>query len=193
MFVADGDAECFVEWAFLVGAGRLNTACNVSKTLSDLPDLLCVEWGFLLSGDGGECVELRLRCFLVSLCVVDPLGDDGWVGSGFEGCLVAGESSLAVLDRLACLSPLGCMRFCCACCGACEGERFDGGGEPVGGEGPGDPRVQGVADDVFAQVDGVGVGEVGVQGLFLVFEFAAVVDVVADGGGIASCARTGCT
>jgi hypothetical protein len=65
-----------------------------------------------------------------------------------------------------------------------EGERFDGGGEPVGGEGSGDPPVRRPADGVFAQVDGARVGQAGVEGLFLVFEFAAVVDVVADGGGL---------
>lgn len=92
MFVTDGDAEGFVERAFLVGVGRVDAVCYVSRTVSDFSDLLGVEWGLL-----------------VLLCCVDPLGDDGWVRSGFEGCLVAGESSLAVPDRLARLGPLGCV------------------------------------------------------------------------------------
>ncbi|MPY50451.1 hypothetical protein [Streptomyces acidicola] len=150
MFVTDCEAWGFVEWAFLVGVDRLDTLCNISEALGHLSDLLCVEWGFLLPGDGGECVELLLRRLLVLLRVVDPLGDDGWVGSGFEGCLVAGKAPLAVLDCLACLGLLGCVGLCGACCGAGVGEGFDGGGEPVGGEGPGDPLVQGPADDVFA-------------------------------------------
>ncbi|AVH55392.1 MULTISPECIES: hypothetical protein [Streptomyces] len=68
--------------------------------------LLGVERGFLLPGGGGERVEFLPRRFPVSLRLVDPLGDDGGVGSGFEGGLVAGESAFAVLDRLACLSLL---------------------------------------------------------------------------------------
>jgi hypothetical protein len=82
--------------------------------------------------------------------VISLVGDDGWVGSGFEGCLVAGESSFAVLDRLACLGLLGCAGLCGARCGAGVGEGGEGGGEPVGGGGPGDPLVQGTAHDVFA-------------------------------------------
>ncbi|GAA3831113.1 hypothetical protein [Streptomyces chiangmaiensis] len=83
----------------------MDTLCNVSKTLSHLSDLVRVERGFLLPGDGGERVEFLPRRLLVSLRLVDPLGDDEGVGSGFEGCLVAGESSLAVLDRLALRVP----------------------------------------------------------------------------------------
>ncbi len=71
---------------------------DVSKTLSDFSDLLRVEWGFLLPSGGGERVEIFARRRPVSLCLVDPLGDDGWVGSRFEGCLVAGESSLETRD-----------------------------------------------------------------------------------------------
>ncbi|MBA2810180.1 recombinase family protein [Streptomyces sp. KM273126] len=62
----------------------MDTLCNIFKAFSHPWDLLCV--------------ELLLRRFLVLLRVVDPLGDDGWVGSGFEGCLVAGKAPLAVLD-----------------------------------------------------------------------------------------------
>ncbi|GGT06304.1 hypothetical protein GCM10010254_28440 [Streptomyces chromofuscus] len=74
------------------------------------------------------------------------MGDDGGVGAGFEGGRVAGEAPLALLDRLACLGLPGCVGPCCDCCGAGVGEGFEGGGEPVGGEGPGDVPVQDVAD-----------------------------------------------
>ncbi|WP_262505538.1 hypothetical protein [Streptomyces sp. TRM68367] len=43
MFVADGDAQGFVQRAFLLGVGSLDSLRNVSKTLSDLSDLLRVE------------------------------------------------------------------------------------------------------------------------------------------------------
>ncbi|MEU9385985.1 hypothetical protein AB0D38_35765 [Streptomyces sp. NPDC048279] len=112
MFVADGDAQGFVERAFLVGVGRVDALCNVSKAFSDLPDLSRIERGLLLPGDGGVRVELLLRRVLVSLGLVDPLGDDGWVGSDVEGCLVRGEPAFAFLDRLARLGLLGgaCLR-----------------------------------------------------------------------------------
>ncbi|MEV6116168.1 hypothetical protein AB0L59_27665 [Streptomyces sp. NPDC052109] len=91
MFVADSDAQGFVERAFLACGSSLDALRNISKTLNDLPDLLRVERGSHLPGDGGVCVELLLRRALVPLCVVDPPGDDGGVGSGVQGCLVAGE------------------------------------------------------------------------------------------------------
>ncbi|MGJ5752109.1 hypothetical protein [Streptomyces puniciscabiei] len=107
MFVADGDDQGVAERAFLLGGGSLDALCDIPKTLSDLPDLSRVERDLVLSGDGGVRVELLLRRVLASLGLVDPLGDDGGVGSGVEGCLVAGEAPLAVLDRLACLGLLG--------------------------------------------------------------------------------------
>ncbi|MFF3909721.1 hypothetical protein ACFYZJ_27935 [Streptomyces sp. NPDC001848] len=157
---------------------------NLSETLSDLPDPSRVERGLLLPGDGGVRVELPLCRVLVPLGAVDPLGDDSGVGSGVEGCLVAGERPLAFLDRLAGLGLLGGVGLWGACGGARVGERFDGGGEPVRGEGPGDPPVQGLAHDVFPQVDGALARQVGVEGGFLLFELAAVVDAAADGGGL---------
>ncbi|MFF3919714.1 hypothetical protein ACFYZB_41110 [Streptomyces sp. NPDC001852] len=43
MFVADGDAQGLVERTFLLGGGDLDALCNISKTLSDMPDLSRVE------------------------------------------------------------------------------------------------------------------------------------------------------
>ncbi|MER6566271.1 hypothetical protein ABT288_08795 [Streptomyces sp. NPDC001093] len=105
MFVADSDPRGLVERAFLLDGGNLDTLCNISKTLSDLPDLSRLERRLLLPSDGGVRVELLLRRVLVPLGLVDPPSDDGGVGSGLEGCLVAREAPLALLDRMACLSP----------------------------------------------------------------------------------------
>ncbi|MEU6506050.1 hypothetical protein [Streptomyces sp. NPDC046942] len=138
MFVADSDAQGLVERTLLLDGGGLDALSDLSKTLSDLPDLSRVERDLLLPGDGGLCFELLLCRVFVPLGLVDPLGDDGGVGAGVEGCLVAGEPPLAFLDRVACLGLLGGVGLGGACCGAGVGERFDGGGEPVGGEGPGD-------------------------------------------------------
>ncbi|MEU8690594.1 hypothetical protein [Streptomyces sp. NPDC048665] len=85
MFVADCDAQGVVERTFLLDDGDLDALCNISKTLSDLPDLSRVERGLLLPGDGGVRVELLLRRVLVLLGRVDPLGDGGGVGSRVEG------------------------------------------------------------------------------------------------------------
>ncbi|MDF3298744.1 hypothetical protein P3H78_08885 [Streptomyces sp. K1PA1] len=162
----------------------MDTLCDVSESVSDHPDLVGGEGWFLLPGDGGQCVKLLLCRFPVTLRVVDPLGDDGGVGSGAEGGLVAGEASLAFLDRLAGLSLLGSLGLCCARCDAGLVECGDGGGEPVRVEGPGDPCVQCPADDVFAQVDGARVVESGVEGCFLFLVLASVVDAVADRRGL---------
>lgn len=132
-----------------------------------MPQRLSVISRICWASSGGSFFRLTagarraLSVPLVFLRIVDPSGDGGRVGSGFEGGLVAGESAFAVLDRLAGLGLLGCLRLCGACRGARVGECFDGGGEPVGGEGPGDPLVQGLAHDVFPQVDCAGVGEAG--------------------------------
>jgi hypothetical protein len=112
VFVADGHAQGLVERTFLLEGGSLDSLCNLSGTLSDLPDLSRVPGagGLFLPSDGGVRVELLLRRVLVPLCLVDPLGDDGGIGAGVEDCLVAGEASLAFLDRLPCLSLLGLSR-----------------------------------------------------------------------------------
>ncbi|MER7837916.1 hypothetical protein ABTY98_18930 [Streptomyces sp. NPDC096040] len=43
MFVADGDTQGFVERTLLGDGGNLNALRNISKTLSDLLNLLRVE------------------------------------------------------------------------------------------------------------------------------------------------------
>ncbi|MEV5008313.1 hypothetical protein [Streptomyces sp. NPDC055692] len=55
----------------------MDTLRDVSETLSERPNLVGGELWFRLPGDGGQGVELCLRGFLVELCLVDPLGDDG--------------------------------------------------------------------------------------------------------------------
>ncbi|MFD5543628.1 hypothetical protein ACFWIJ_38965, partial [Streptomyces sp. NPDC127079] len=71
------------------------------------------------------------------------MSDDGGIGAGIEGGLVAGETPLALLDHFAGLSLLRRECFDRIRCRAGLGEGGEGGGEPVGGEGfrdPGRPR-----------------------------------------------------
>lgn len=82
----------------------MNALCEVSEVLRNPSDAVGVERWLLLSARVGERVELLLGAFLVSVCFVDPFGDDGGVGAGVEGGLVAGEAAAAVLDRFAGLS-----------------------------------------------------------------------------------------
>ncbi|MER6354508.1 hypothetical protein ABT186_22420 [Streptomyces sp. NPDC001634] len=93
MFVADGDAQGFVEWAFLVGVTCVDALCNGSKTLGDLSDLLSVEWGFLLPGDRGARVKLLPRRLVVSLRLVDPLA---WLSASMVAASRSGAKARAI-------------------------------------------------------------------------------------------------
>ncbi|WP_189313426.1 hypothetical protein [Streptomyces brasiliensis] len=87
MFVTDRDPERLVERALLLGVDGVHALRDVAESLSDLPDLVGGERRLLLSSGGRWRVELFARRLLVRLCLVDPLGDDGGVGAGFEGGL----------------------------------------------------------------------------------------------------------
>ncbi|MEW2155068.1 hypothetical protein AB0950_07200 [Streptomyces sp. NPDC007189] len=64
-------AQGVVERAFLLDGGSLDALCNISKTLSDLPDLLRVERNCFFHGV--LRVALLMRRVLVLLGLVDPL------------------------------------------------------------------------------------------------------------------------
>ncbi|MFE0062774.1 hypothetical protein [Streptomyces sp. NPDC059003] len=100
MVVGEAEAELAVDVGFVAGVGFFQDGEQAAEGVDHFFDLCGAQWRWRLPG-GGEPVQGGLGGGAAGLGFAGPGGDEGGVGSGFQGGAVLGELAVQGGDLMA--------------------------------------------------------------------------------------------